>query len=96
MIKRGKERASVEVELKKASGKNVVIRREWKRESNVSNFTLNGELSVYSCLSLLQTDVDDAGERANTKEVEECVKKFHIQVDNLWLVHVESDWNEQP
>ena len=46
MVKKGKDKAHVELELKDSPG-NVTIKREWKKDSNNSIWKINGAAHVF-------------------------------------------------
>ncbi|KAI9033358.1 P-loop containing nucleoside triphosphate hydrolase protein [Hyaloraphidium curvatum] len=84
LVKKGKERASVEIELKNKA-RNIVIKREWKKDSNGSKWKLNGE--AHDVVELRQPlTFRPPGNPVTEKEIEEKISTLDIQVDNLCQV----------
>jgi hypothetical protein len=76
-VQHGKDSAEIEVELSLTATTSMIIRRKIKKDKNSSAFHLDG-ISDFDWLMV--------GKPATLSNVQEQMKAFNIQIDNLWYV----------
>ncbi|RUS31254.1 LOW QUALITY PROTEIN: P-loop containing nucleoside triphosphate hydrolase protein [Jimgerdemannia flammicorona] len=95
-VKTGKDKASIEIELKRQGrGGNIIIKRQIKKANNTSSWQINGNVSgltvgvngasfltTFPSIYIL-TAFFSVGQTATHKEVLAKVSALNIQVDNL-------------
>lgn len=89
-VKTGEDEATICIELKKVGVRNVIIQRSFTKANNATTWRLNGTLDDFLfililCFYLLILPVF-LGKASSQREVMIIIRKFNIQVDNLWYV----------
>jgi len=77
-VQHGKDVAEIEIELSTGSERSLVIKRKIKRDKNASTYFING------MFHRIGQNIDLIGKQDTLQKVQQHMKEFNIQIDNLW------------
>jgi chromosome segregation ATPase len=79
-VQHGKDSAEIEIELALTANKSMIVKRKIKKDKNSSVFYVDG-ISDFDLLMV--------GKQDSLSKVQEHMKAFNIQIDNLWYVDLD-------